>query len=221
MQVNKKSNINFSGTFIIKPKTNEIKETIPNLIKKGKQIFYDVKNEGDIAIVTRDTYDGKIKDFIESSNLGFEYYPEISTKSGLDDEIPSTLKNILDIKNNCVIDNMQTLNKYLHKHKIHLSKQIEYLHEAMNTLRLNIEDLKIKFNDKGLFVIRDESKKRTIKSTGFRGGAALIHVIPDSHAQESKKIMLYKNGKEVQKEYNTPNEIFNFLKTFKSFIDSD
>ena len=110
------------------------------------------------------------------------------------------------------------LDKFFASGNIHLSKQSEFLQEALNTLRLNIEKLKIEINNKGTFVIRDEAKQRRIKSSGFRGGTAYIAVIPDSYTQETKRFLVGKNGKEVIKEYNTPKEIFSFNKIFNKII---
>ena len=216
----KNSNINFSGTFILRPDNIQTKNAIPSIIKKGRQILYNIKNEGDVVIVTKNNYDSHIRDFIEAKNLNFEYYPQISTKSGLDDQIPSKLKNLLKINDNCVISNLKILNKFLQKRTPNLSKQTEYLYEATNTLRLNIENPKIKIDDKGIFIIRDEAKKRTIKSTGFQNGNSYICVIPDNPNMETGRFLIGKNGKNIIKEYNTPKEIIHFYKTFKEIIFS-
>lgn len=223
MQINKNSNTNFTGAFIINTKNNQIKEAIPAIIKKGRQIFYDIKNEGDVVLVTKNKYDYRVKDFIEShyDKLKFEYYPEISTKSGLDDEFPAKLKQMLNIKNNCVISNLKLLNKFLQKNKLHLSKQCENLYDAINTLRLNIENPKIEINDNGFLVIRDNNKKRTIKSTGFYRGSGFVHVIPDSPILEAKKYIFNRNGKGISKEYSTPREMLRFLKHFKKAMEAE
>lgn len=221
MQINTNNNTNFTGTFILKPVDSGTKDAVKNIVNKGRQIFYNIKDEGDVVIVTRDKFDKKIRDFIESSNTKFIYYPEISTMSGLDDEIPSGLIRLLNVKNNCLIRSLNLLNRFLQNSNTHLSKQSEYLHEAMNTLRLNVGNSKIRIDNNGTFIIRDNAKNRTIKSTGFRNGVAYVHIIPDSIAQESKRFLIGKNGKEIIKEYNTPKEILDFYKTFKRLINTD
>lgn len=221
MQINTNNPQQFTGTFIFKPKNIQTQDSIQNIVKKGKQIFYDIKDKGDVVIVTKDKYDKKVRDFIESENLDFTYFPEISTKSGLDDEIPSKLKFLLNIKDNCIVKNLKILNKFLSNNELHLNKQCEYLHDAINTLRLNVENAKIKIEDNGIFVIRDEEKCRTIKSTGFRGGVAYVHIIPDSVNEGAKRFLVGKNGKEIIKEYNTPKEILSFYKTFKKVTDAN
>ncbi len=221
MQINKTTNTNFTGTFILKPKHLETKEAIPNIIKQGRQLFYNIENEGDVVLVTRDKYDTKVKDFIEAQKIDFTYYPEISTQSGLDDEVPSLLKKLLNIKNNCVINNLKILNKFLSNTNIQLNKQGEYFEQALNTLRLSVENPKIEIDSKGMFVIRDNTKQRTIKSTGFRGGSAYIYIVPDSINQESKRFLLGQNGKQIIKEFNTPTDMRNFNKKFKKLIELD
>ena len=222
MEINKNNtphiNTNFKGTFIINTQNQAVKKAIPDIVKKGRQIFYNIKNDGDIVIVTQDKYDKRVNDFINTNRVKFEYYPEISTKSGLDDQVPSKLKKLLGIKNNCVITDHKMLDKFFASGNIHLSKQSEFLQEALNTLRLNIEKLKIEIDNKGIFVIRDEAKQRTIKALGFRGGAAYMAVIPDSYNQETKRFLVGKNGKEIIREYDTPKEILGFNKTFNKIL---
>ncbi len=214
------SQVSFKGAFVLKAQNAQVKEAVPNIIKKGKQIFYNIKNEGDVVIVTKDKYDKRVRDFIEENNLKFSYYPEISTQSGLDDEIPSGLKALINIKNNCIIKDLNLLDKFLSSTRPHLGKQSEYLQDAMNTLRLNTENAKIMIDDRGMFVLRDNAKQRTIKSTGFNSGCAYVCVIPDSLGQEVKRYLIGKNGKEIIKEFNTPKEILSFNKTFKKIRDS-
>ena len=59
------SQVSFKGAFVLKPQNAQVKEAVPNIIKKGKQIFYNIKNEGDVVIVTKDKYDKRVRDFIE------------------------------------------------------------------------------------------------------------------------------------------------------------
>ena len=97
MEINKITNQNFKGAFILKPRTQQIRESIPNIIKKGRQIFHDIQNKGDVVLVTRDNYDRKVVNYIEQEGIDFIYYPQISTMSGLDDQEPLKLKKMLHI----------------------------------------------------------------------------------------------------------------------------
>lgn len=220
MNINNTSNTNFQGAFILRPKNIQTKEAIPNIVTKGRQIFYNIKHPGDVVMVTKDKFDKHVSRFIASKNIAFEYYPEISTKSGLDSQKPFGLTKLLCTQDNCVVKNLDLLNRFLTGNPAHLSKQNEYLHEALNTLRLNIENLKINVNDKGIFTIRDEAKKRTIKSTGFKDGIAYIYIRPDVTWEDSQRILVGKNGKQILKEYTSPKDIMSFNKAFKKLIEA-
>lgn len=215
MKTNNISNTSFKGSFVINSKNSRIKEAIPQIIKRGRQLFYDIKQDGDVVIVTKDKYDKRVAEFIDSNNLEFEYYPEISTSSGLDDQIPSVLKNMLKIKNNCVIKDLGLLNKFFKNSKLHLSTQSKYLQDTVDTLRLNIENSKVEIDSKGRFLIRDAVKERTVVSAGFNSGTSYVYVIPDSLNQDTKRFLIGKNGKEIIKEFSTPKEMSAFNKAFK------
>lgn len=216
---NNNSSTNFTGTFILQPKNLQTKQAIPNIIKKSRQVFYDIKRNGDVAVVTKDRFDHKVRDFIASTNTDFEYYPEISIYNSFDSKNSFGLQKLLFYKNNCEIHDLKTLDTFLNKNTP-LSKQIKYLRNSMDTLRLNIELPEIKIDKNNLFVIRDEARKRTLKSTGFNNGDSFIHIIPDSKFEETKKFRLVENGKRVEKEYKTPDEILYFLKMFKKAINN-
>lgn len=212
--------LNFKGAFIIKPTNTQVKEAVPNIIKKGRQLFYNIKDDGDVVIVARDKYDKRVRNFIAEQKLDFTYYPEISTQSGLDDQVPSKLKTLLNIKNNCLVQDLNLLDKFLSNTNLHLNKQSEYLQDALDTLRLNTGKAKITIDNKGIFVVRDTDKQRTIKSTGFHSGCAYVCIVPDSTGQEVKRYLISKNGKEITKEFNTPKDILYFNKIFKKIRDS-
>ncbi len=220
MNIQNIQNTDFKGTFILTPANSQTREAIPNIIKKGRQIFYDIKTPNDVVIVTKDKFDKKVSNFIETNNIPFEYYPQISTQSGLDDQKPQGLIRLLDLQNNCVVKNIKLLNKFLSKNPVHLSKQSEYLQETLNTLRLNIENPKIEVNDKGIFTIRDDVKKRTIKSTGFKSGNSYVYIYPDAAWEDIKRYFVISNGKQISKEYKTPDEIMEFNKAFKKALEN-
>lgn len=115
---------------------------------------------------------------------------------------------------------MELLNKFLSPEELHLSKQSEYIHEALNTLRLNIENAKIEIDKKGLFVVRDGVKNRTIKSTGFRKGGAYFCIIPDSVNESIQRFFINKNGKELVRQYMTPSEMISFNKAFNKAVEN-
>ena len=221
MNINNTSNTNFKGTFILNPQNLKTKEAIPNIVKQGRQLFYNIKHPGDVVLVTKDKYDRRVSDFIGSKKLTFEYYPEISTKSGLDSQKPFGLTKLLCLHDSCVVKNLKLLKRFLSGNPPHLNKQSEYLSDTLKTLRLNINNHKIEVNNKGIFTIRDDAQKRTIKSTGFKDGMTYVYIRPDAPWGDSKRFLVGQNGKKIVKEYQTPREIMEFDRAFKKIIESN
>lgn len=217
MEINNISTNNFKGTFVLKPKTQQVREAIPNIIKKGRQIFYNIKSEGDVVIVTKDKYDRRIKDFITKEKLHFSYYPEINTSCGLDDQMPIALRALMDERNNCVVKNLRFLNKFFAPKELHLNKQSEYIQKALNTLRLNTDGAKVQINECGTFFVRDDARQRTILTSGFKDGIAYFYIKPDHIAyQDSRRVLVGKNGQEIIKEFETPKDWKIFNKAFQA-----
>ena len=219
MKTNNISNQNFTGTFIFTPKTKETREAIPNIIKKGRQIFHNIRTEGDVVIVTRDNYDKKVHEFITKAGLKFSYCPKISTKSGLDDEQPEKLKELLKIHANSIRENCTALTEYIPAKKLNFEEQSNYLKETLTTLRLNVDDAIVTQDKRGIYSIVDKAHKRTIKSSGFKNGIAYIYIQPDSYSQSSYRFLVGQNGKEILKQYETPEETKLFNKKFISALD--
>ena len=44
MQINTNNNTNFTGTFILKPVDSGTKDAVKNIVNKGRQIFYNIKD---------------------------------------------------------------------------------------------------------------------------------------------------------------------------------
>ena len=171
MEIKNITNTNFQGTFKIKSASEQVKKEIPDIIKRGREIFYDVKEKGDVFLVTHIEYDRKVRDFIAAKKLKFRYYPEITPNSM--SEVPPTsseLKKLITKRHNCATSSLKVLNTYVNENLYHLSKQSKYFANTLNTLGLCIKKPKVKLNKDGIFSIRDTAKQQTIKSTGFQKG---------------------------------------------------
>ena len=96
MNIQRTSNQNFCGGFRLRNVSDEVKTKIPELInKRGKQVFNNFENTNDVFVVVRDKYDRIVAKFIKDNGISLEYYPQISTKSGLDTECPELLSELL------------------------------------------------------------------------------------------------------------------------------
>ena len=115
MNIDNISNQSFSGAFRVRKPSEDVVRNLSELIKgRGKQIFNNFENTGDVFIVTRDNYDRVVAKFVKDNNLPLEYYPKINTKSGLDSEEPQRLSELL--KNNELnqpITNIAKFKKYV------------------------------------------------------------------------------------------------------------
>ena len=97
MQVQNSTNTNFQGGFRFRNLKPSAKIELPQIFNKGKQIFYDFENKGDVFLLTRSDKDYNVAKFIRKHKLNFEYYPELSTKTRkLDAEIHEPLTEMLN-----------------------------------------------------------------------------------------------------------------------------
>ncbi len=219
MQVSNQSNINFSGAFRIKPSEIKAKADVPELFTQGKQVFHDILEKGDQVIVLRDKYDKRVGKYIQENNLsGIEYYPEINTKCGLDDEQPEGLLALINSKTKVIKDDIKEILTAITQQKRtpkapKTPKAHKVAEKIANSLRLNIEAPQITSN-KSFTKIRDEHKKRTIEVIMPNKGTIYAHVIPDSMCESSTKCILDGKGK-IVKSFETPNEIHKFNVLFR------
>lgn len=214
MQIlNNQSNINFNGAFRFKPNEINAKADVPNLFTQGRQVFHNILEDGDEVIVVRKNYDKRVANYLKDNNIrGVEYYPEIDTKCGLDDEIPEGLLKLIKSKSVVVIENLEEIVSSIASRanvsRRKVPKIDKELNKIANALRLNIENPKVVSN-KSFTRIRDEHKMRTIEVIAPNSATSYVHVIPDSLNEQSVKCIL--NGKgQIVKTFDTPNEIHKF-----------
>ena len=214
MQIlNNQSNINFNGAFRFKPNEIKAKADVPNLFTQGRQVFHNILENGDEVIVVRKNYDKRVASYLKDNNVkGVEYYPEIDTKCGLDDEIPEGLLKLIKSKSVVVIKNLEeiisSISSRANAPRRKVPKIDKELNKIANALRLNIENPKVVSN-KSFTRIRDRHKMRTIEVIAPNSATSYVHVIPDSLNEQSVKCIL--NGKgQIVKTFDTPNEIHKF-----------
>lgn len=215
MQISKISNQNFEGTFRIKPNELKAKEEIPQLFTQGRQIFNDILETGDSFIVVRNQYDKRVGKYLQENGIcGVEYYPEINTKSGLDDEKPEGLLKLIKDKTVKVITDINEIymTSLAQKRLPKYPKSKKEVDKISNALRLNIENPRI-VSTPASTKVRDEDKKRTIEIIMQNKGTTYVYVKPDSLNEDSVKCILDGQGKIVKK-FETPNEMMKFIRIF-------
>ncbi len=217
MQISNTSTQNFTGAYRIKPNEIKAKTEIPTLFTQGRQIFHNILEKGDEVIVVRSQYDKRIGKYIEENNLqGIEYYPTITTKSGLDDEKPEGLLELIKDKSTQIITDIKEIcslsaqQKRTPKPKLPTSqKEVE---KISNALRLNFEQPKVVSSAKST-LIRDEAKQRTIEVIMPNKGTSYVYVRPDAQYESTTKCIIDGQGN-IVKTFETPEEIHKFLKKF-------
>ena len=215
MQVtnNNTSSLQFSGAFRFKPNEFNAKADVPKLFTQGRQAFHNILEDGDEVIVVRNNYDKRVANYLKDNNIrGVEYYPEIDTKCGLDDEIPEGLLKLIKSKSVVVIENLEEIVSSIASRanvpRRKVPKIDKELNKIANALRLNIENPKVVSN-KSFTRIRDDHKMRTIEVIAPNSATSYVHVISDSLNEQSVKCIL--NGKgQIVKTFDTPNEIHKF-----------
>lgn len=216
MQIAKTQNQNFEGSFRIKPNEVNAKIEIPQLFTQGRQIFNDILEPGDKFIVLRDKYDKRVGKYIKENGIsGIEYFPEINTKSGLDDEKPEGLLKLVKAETVKVITNISEICKASmapSKKTANPPKVISEVNKVANALRLNIENPQITSTHSSTKV-RDDEKKRTVELIMKDRGLTYVYVKPDSLYEDSTKCIIDGKGNIVKK-FETPEEIIKFMKVF-------
>ena len=133
MQVNNINNISFTGGFKFPNMPKSAKEALPNVVNKGKQIFYGYEKPRTVFLVTRDCLDLKVLRFAKEHKLKGEYYPNINTKAGLDNEIHAGLTEELKKHSPVNFEEAEDIIESRIESKVY--KQREYL-EHRNAKRL-------------------------------------------------------------------------------------
>ena len=206
----------FKGTFRIKVNEINAKKEIPKLFTQGRQIFHDILEKGDEVIVVRDKYDKRIGQYIQENNIkNIEYFPEINTKSGLDDQKPEDLIKLIKKKITRIITDLDEMLFVISKQRkknrgFNVNKEVE---KISNSLRLYIENPQITSTEYST-IIRDKEKKRTIEVIMKNQGNSYVYLGPDAIYGDSVRCIIDGKG-QIMKLFETPDEIHKFMKKFK------
>ncbi len=216
--------VSYTGTFRFPTNEKKAQSEILGMIKNGKQVFHNVLEQGDFVLVTRSASDIKTANYVKSNKInGVEYYPNINTKSGLDEEEPQKLINLIKSQADTIIKNMDEViekatklmpKKYPKDYKV--KREIATITDA---LRLNVENPEINYYPSHTHV-RDYMKKRTIEIITPQKGTNYVYLKPDSLNEPSTRCIIDGKGN-ILKTYNTPTEIVKFAKTFKNLKKSE
>ncbi len=89
------NNINFTGTFLIKRPSIEVKQALSEVLGSRKIIYEKFKGGRDVLYVVRDSADKNVANVIQKNHLSFKYYPDLNTGSGFDVNHPDKAAEII------------------------------------------------------------------------------------------------------------------------------
>lgn len=219
MYSNQISQTSFNGGFKLKNLSPETRAEIPNIIKKGRQIFNDFGKEGDVFIVTRSEADKKVSKFISENKIDFEYYPSITTKSGLDDERPSELARLLASLEEPPITTMAKMKRFFKKvsrQNYIETKSSEYTNKILSALCIN-KNLPINMK-KGAIVAVDKEFQRTIYiSPPSKLNIHYVKVQPDSVNKSAERFAIDSEGN-ILTRFDSPDAMKIFNERFNRLL---
>lgn len=222
MQIRNHSNNTFSGGFRFSDMPANSIEKLPELAKKGKQIFYDFEKKGDVFVVLRDKLDNRMKNFISSEDLKFEYYPTINCKSGLDSEKPDLLSALIK-KVEKPISTMKDLTKILSeknrvKQTFSEEKQPDYLKNILSALFMDTSLVINKTTKNGVKIIEDkEFARKILISPPSKHDIHFVLVQPESISKESSRYAISSDGK-ILARYSSTEGLETFRKNFEKSL---
>lgn len=220
MQLNKTTHYpSFNGGFRLKNIPVEARAELPNVIKKGRQIFDNFEKQGDTFLVVRDEANAKVAKFIREKNLDFEFYPSVNTKCGLDDEKPWLLRRLLTTLNETPITTMSQLKKSFNKQKRTQyieSKCPEYTNKILKSLRINNENPQQII--KGSIVVTDKEFARKVYiSPPSKLNIHYVKVKPDSLNLSSERYAIDSNGN-ILARFESPDAIKIFNERYNKLV---
>lgn len=217
MNINDTNKINFNGGFRFVNMSAENRAKLPQLINKGKAIFDDFGKQGDVFLVTRETHDEKVLQFIKENKLNFEFYPSINTNLMVQNQ-PLKLKKILDDIKDSPAKKITEAREAI-KNRTIKNIQEKSPEHVTNILReLCIDNKYPIVKAQGFEKIIDKELERTIYiSKPSKFGMRYVKIMPNNKNKESSRYMMDDSGY-IHAKFNTPDAIRTFETRFIELI---
>lgn len=219
MKIDYSRKTNFQGGFRLINLSPEVKEQVPSIIKKHRQVFDNFEKQGDVFLVVKDVANTKVAKFIKDNKINFEFYPTINTKSGLDTERPCDLTNLIANIKDTPITNFSQFRKNVvmqKREKYITNNSPEYIDKILKTLCI---DNKHQINNiKGVMVITDKEYNRKILiSPPSKLKIHYVKVESEILDNPIERYAIDSNGN-ILATYQTPNGIMTFNKRFNDLL---
>ena len=217
IQNNNSTSFGYGYKFIRMPKA--AKEDLPDIIKKGKTIYYGFEGKkSNVFLVTKDNFHDIVASFIKKYNLNYRFYPEV--KSEMDFKIghPEKLSEIIRDMNPSEINFTDELKRRIAvrtaKQKIQ-EKSPEYTKNILNSLKIE-PDLSTLQSKNGIKIIENVNKtERVLISPPDKNDIHYVKVqqLVSMTDCADKRYAMTSDGK-IVKNYSDIDEILTFSKLF-------
>jgi len=218
------NNVNFQGAFVIKSISAEAKSELLELIPKKRQLFNDFKKEGDILLVTRNSQNTTVADFIRKNHLKFRYYPPLCTKSGFDDEKPLEAAKKLAENKNSVITTLRDMYENLKpKVKLVIEKPVKIdrrnnMESVLKALKLDSSGI-VTNKTNGYTTLSDKNGKVIARvSPKGKFGTYFVFVEPKNTDEDALRYAIDESGNIIAK-YVSFKGLAQFKKNFMAAVN--
>ncbi len=215
------NNINFHGAFLIKKTTPVMREEIEGVLGKHKQIFYDLNEKGDAFYILRShKKDKNVADILNGYKKSFAYYPELSTRSGFDDQEPENAKKIIKASKSPIIRTKEKLDKFfLRVFPPKREKNLNYAEIVIKNTELNLEGYKL-CPANGKTILRDKNNKIYAHiSAPSKNGAIYVYIQPKTTDDEPLRYMIDASDGVVMHKYVGIYGARTFVKNFNKAVE--
>lgn len=218
------NSINFKGAIILRqPLKNNIEHKMLNVIGEHHQIFENFTPEGDILYITRKGCDKNIADFLTHHRTKYEFYTDLSTKSGFDEQLPEEAKEIITNSNSKKLTKKDELIDFfkLKEFKPLFSKKrkdnpIEY---SLKALGFNTKNQTVKQRNGYSEVINSDGKLLARISGPGQYGISFAFVEPKNVDESPLRYAI--RGGEIIFQYTSESGRAQFLKNYNKAVKAN
>lgn len=216
------NNINFKGAIILKqPTKNNIEKKMLKVIGSHNQILNNFTPEGDILYITRKGADKNVAELLSHHRTKYEFYTDLSTKSGFDREKPDENKNILASTKEKVLTTKDELINFfkLKEFKPPFSKKRKD-NPIENSLKaLGFDNQKVKQRNGYSEVINSDGKLLARISGPGQYGISFAFVEPKNMDESPLRYAL--RGGEIIFQYTSESGRAQFLKNYNNAVKAN
>ena len=218
------NSINFKGAILLKqPIKNNLDKKILKELGTHRQIFENFTPEGDILYITRKGRDKSIADFLTHHKTKYEFYPNLSTKSGFDNELYNEAREILANSDTKPLTTKNQLINYfklkVYKPAFSTKRKDNPIEQSMKALGFNSKDQIINKKN-GYYEIVDKNGLLLARISGPGQYGISFAFVEPKNADESPLRYAVRGG-EIIFQYTSESGRAQFLKNYNRAVKAN